>query len=104
MKKLFEKRYMLRQNWVLVLGFCLFAYFSYHLIQGDRSYIRQIGVERKIAALKAESEELICEHALLEKKVSMLRPGNINRDLLEERARIVLGYRFDGERDLILTQ
>jgi hypothetical protein len=31
----------------------------------------------------------------------MMRPGSVNRDLLEERARVVLGFRREGEKDLL---
>jgi hypothetical protein len=33
----------------------------------------------------------------------MLRPGKINRDLLTERVRKQLGYRYEGERELLMS-
>lgn len=92
----------LRQNWVFGLGLVLSIYFAYHLIQGERSYIRLIGLNQAIARETNSHEKLKTEHVELAHRVQMLRPGSINRDFLEERARSVLGYRAPQEMDVIL--
>ncbi len=101
MKKLLEQRYLVRKNLVTLIGIGLFVYFSYHLIQGERSLLRYLTLEKSIASLEDKSEKLAKEHESLETKVAMLRPGSINKDLLEERARIVLGFRRPGEVDVL---
>ena len=102
MKTLLERRYLFRQNWVFILGLSLCLYFSYHLIQGERSYIRLIGLRQAIAREEANYQKLTADEAKLTQKVEMLRPGSINRDYLEERVRTMLGYRSDAEMDVIL--
>lgn len=104
MRDLLDRRYRFRQNWVFVLGFALSLYFSYHLIQGERSYIRLIGLEQGIARETAQYDQLTKEREALAEKVQMLRPGSINRDYLEERARAMLGYRAPDEMDVIARQ
>lgn len=52
--------------------------------------------------MKETNEQLKTEHADLETRVSMLRSGSIDKDLLEERARITLGFRHQGEKDILL--
>ena len=104
MKKLLEQRYLVRKNLVTLIGIGLFVYFSYHLILGERSLIRYMTLEKSTAELEQESFKLTHDHEQLEKKVSMLRPGSINKDLLEERARIVLGFRRPGEVDVLSSK
>lgn len=102
MKRLIEKRYILRRNMMAVIGICLSVYFSYHLIAGQRGYFRLTTLEKRIASVSGEHDALKQQRLALEKKVIMMRPGSIDRDLLEERARHVLGYRHADE--LILLQ
>lgn len=102
MKKLIEKRYVLRRNLMAVIGICLSFYFCYHLVAGQRGYLRLASLEYKIEKLSAEYEANRAEREKLEKRVVMMRPGTIDRDLLEEQARKMLGYRYDDE--LILLQ
>ena len=104
MKKLLEQRYLVRKNLVTLIGIGLFVYFSYHLILGERSLIRYMTLEKSVATLEKQSFELAHDHEQLEKKVSMMRPGSINKDLLEERARIVLGFRRPGEVDVLSSK
>lgn len=101
MKKLIEQRYILRQNLLTIIGFCLFCYFSYHAALGERSYIGLISLERQVAKVSEQHEHLKTEREALEKKVTMLRPGSIDRDLLEERARYILGYGYENERIIL---
>jgi cell division protein FtsB len=51
--------------------------------------------------MEQQKEELKSKREDLETKVAMLRPNSINKDLLEERARIVLGFRKTGEMDVL---
>lgn len=101
MKRLLEQRYLVRKNLVTLIGIGLFMYFSYHLIQGERSYIRYISLNQSVSTLEQETVDLKEQRRELETKVAMMRPGSINRDMLEERARVVLGFRRDGEKDLL---
>jgi len=50
-------------------------------------------VSKQIEALTSQKTTLEAEEALLQKKNAMMRPGSVDKDLLEERVRTVLGYR-----------
>lgn len=78
-------------------------YFSYHLIQGERSYMRYISLNQTVQTMEKQASDLQTKRKELETRVAMMRPGSINRDLLEERARVVLGFRRDGEKDVLMT-
>jgi cell division protein FtsB len=86
-----------------VIGIALFCYFSWHLVQGERSYVRLIGLENRIEQVRADYRRVHTRRKALEKRVTMLRPGKINRDLLTERVRKQLGYRYEGERELLMS-
>ncbi len=98
MKRLIEQRYIVRKNFIAIIGICLSVYFCYHLIAGERGYLRFLSLENRIVTAEATLEDLSAQRADKEEKVVMMRPGSINRDLLEERARVVLGYRYADEK------
>ena len=92
MRKLIAQRYVIRRNWLPIIGFCLLCYFTYHVVLGERSYIKLMSLEREITKVSAEYDNLHEERAALEEKVVRMRPGSLDRDLLEERVHYVLGY------------
>jgi cell division protein FtsB len=102
MRQLLEHNDLVRKNLLTLVGLGLCFYFSYHLLQGERSYFRYLSLNQKISEMKGRSENLKSEHTALETRVSMLRSGSIDKDMLEERARIVLGFRNEGEKDILV--
>ena len=98
MKALIHKRYILRQNLFAVIGLCLCFYFSYHALLGDRSYLKLMTLNHQVEQMAGRYDDLHAQKTALERRVSMMRPGSIDPDLLEERARHVLGYTKPGER------
>lgn len=101
MKRLIEQRYTLKQNILTIIGICLCLYFSYHLIFGTRSYLSYVMLERNTERLAATYDGLRAEREALESRVRKLRPGSLDRDMLEEQARIVLGYSYPEDRIIL---
>jgi len=101
MKKLISQRYLIRQNLVTIIGFCLCAYFSYHSALGTRSYFGAQKLKEAIAETTMEYESLHEQRLALQTKVERLRPDSLDRDLLEERARTILGYTYPDEQIII---
>ena len=97
MSKLIGYRHLIRQNLIVLIGLCLSFYFCYHLLAGPRSYLRLMSLENQITSVTQEYQLVKAERSALERKVIMMRPGSIDQDLLEEQARKVLGYRYEGE-------
>jgi cell division protein FtsB len=81
----------------LVIG-----YFGVNAYSGNRGLRAKQDLDQQIAALGTELATLKAEHAYWERHVSMLRPGSIDADMLDERARALL-YMVDP-RDLILRR
>lgn len=75
-----------------LIGICLALYFGYHALHGERGIFaigeldRKIGAAREVLSLETERRNL------LEHRVVLLRPGSIDPDLLEERARLLLNF------------
>lgn len=83
--------------WGPMAGIVLLVYFAFHIIQGERGIIAlaQVQVEIKQAlATKGRAAEV---RRAWENRVERLRPESLDPDLLEERARAVLGLIRDDE-------
>ena len=75
-----------------VIGMTVVVYFAYHAVQGDRGLLALGKLRTEVDSLQARVLDLREERLELARKVQMLRPESIDPDLLEERARILLGY------------
>jgi len=81
-----------------VAGISLFAYFAYHLVEGDRGLIAWRGLADQIKVAEAQRDQARAERLALDRRVSLLRPGHLDRDMLDERARAVLNRIGPDER------
>jgi cell division protein FtsB len=90
----------LRQILGPLFGAAVMAYFAYHAVQGDRGLLAWWNLRFELDRANAELAEVSAEKRLLEHRVSLLRPESLDRDMLEERARIMLGVA--DPRDLIV--
>ncbi len=88
---------LFRENILSLIGICLCVYFSYHALLGNRSLVKLYSLETQIETLSQEKTTHTFTKDSLQKKVSMMRPGSVDRDLLEGQARLVLGYRQPEE-------
>lgn len=75
-----------------VLGFCVLAYFVYHAVEGDRGLSALVRLNEQAQLARLTLEELSSERAALDRRVALLRPNNLDPDLLEERARAILNW------------
>ena len=76
-----------------VLIVCLLCiYFSYHLLQGERSLWSYVDNQTKISEAQAELSQIEAETAALSDKINRLQLTSLDADFLEERARYLLGY------------
>lgn len=67
-------------------------YFGVHALTGDRGLLTGGRREETLAARTQELARLRAERQSLETQVRLLSNDNLSRDLLEERARALLGY------------
>ena len=97
MSVLHEIRRRARQVFPQVLLACTLGYFAYHTMQGERGLLSWLRLENELKVARVESAVLTEERRLLEHRVRRLRPDGLDRDLLEERARVLLNYGLEGE-------
>ena len=81
------------------LAFLIF-YFGFQALTGDRGLLSLTQRNEQLAARKAELAQLQAERRDLEARSHLLRDGQISRDLVEERARYLLG--FSDPRDYVI--
>ena len=96
----FQKR--LRQSIAPVLGACVFGYFAYHAIQGERGILAWLQISQQLAESQATLDELAAEHEDIQRRVSLLSPSSLDPDLLDERARVMLNLAEPDDRLVII--
>ncbi|HEX9461877.1 MAG TPA: septum formation initiator family protein [Alphaproteobacteria bacterium] len=75
-----------------VLGFCVVGYFVYHSIEGDRGLTAYVRLSERLVEAQAQLDEIQAERKALERRVKLLRADNLDPDMLDERARVILNY------------
>lgn len=75
-----------------VIGITVVAYFAYHAVQGDRGMISLGKLRHDVEQLQAQVLDARAERMDMERNVHALRSASLDPDLLEERARTLLGY------------
>jgi len=83
----------------LVLAALIF-YFGFNALTGDRGLLTTRQRETTLAEDEAQLAALKAEHAELAQRAALLADGHVSRDLLEERAHVVLG--FADPRDYVI--
>ena len=73
------------------------VYFGYHSVEGDHGLLSLRGLNAEMAELEQKAAGVQAEKAALEGKVANLRRDNLDLDLLDERARAVLGFHEPNE-------
>lgn len=86
-----------------VIGMTVVVYFTYHAVQGDRGLIALGKLRQDVDQLQAQVLDARAERMEMERKVYALRSDSLDPDLLEERARQMLGYGYADEL-VVITQ
>ena len=78
----------------------LIVYFAMSALTGDRGLLSSNQRDAALVAKSRELADLRAERADLEQRAHLLRDTSLSRDLLEERARSLLG--FADPRDYVI--
>ena len=97
-----------RRTFLTVLGLYTFAalfigYFAANAYTGNHGLRAQQDLGQQFTTLKAELAALKAERALWERRVSLLRADRIDPDMLDERARALVGYVDPRDLTLLLN-
>ena len=82
-----------RMRWAFAPALYLFAflYVGFHTVQGNNGLLSLHDLRTDLEQVTAMAHEAREERIALEMKVGRLRADNLDKDLLDERAREVLG-------------
>ena len=84
---------------IAVLAFLIF-YFGFQALTGERGLLAVSARNEILASRTAELRKLRAERSELEARARLLRDNDLSRDLLEERARSLLG--LSDPRDYVI--
>jgi cell division protein FtsB len=80
---------------ILAAGF--FSYFGYHIVHGDLGMDAAKDFERRRLERVAELDELVKDRRELERQVSLMSDGSLEKDMLDEKARYSLNVSRSDE-------
>ncbi len=100
MDKLIDIRFKFYRNLPVLVGVCLFMYFSYHSVSGHRSYSQLVKLTASLQQQKQTLENLEQEKIALGVKVRTMRPDSLSSDMVDEQVRLILGY--NNSNDIIV--
>ena len=78
--------------WMLVA-----FYMGYHTLHGERGLFALMRDRHEVAQLTTELQETKSSREMMERRVSHLRDSSLDRDLLDEQMRRMLGVMKKGE-------
>ncbi len=98
-----EIRQRARHVFLPVLGVSALVYFTYHAVQGDRGLIAYVHLTAEIELANEYLTQVGAARQALETDVALLQPDGLDRDMLDERARAVLGLAHADEVLILLA-
>lgn len=78
----------------------LICYFLFHAVSGDRGWLAQVQLEQQLNRYHSELDLVRAERINLEHRVNNIGNETLDLDLLDEQARLVLGY--SGRREVMV--
>lgn len=92
----------LRYSWFPALAGAACCYFYYHAIEGRYGLEQSKAYAQQIVSLDSQFDELSAIRERLEARTSALSDGSLERDMIDEQARTMLGLSRGNE--LVLLQ
>ena len=89
--------HQLRQCILPLSCIAIIGYISYHAVQGDRGLAAWRQLSQRIDGASGELLRYRTARVDLEHRVSLLRLDGLDRDMLDERSRIILGLAHPDE-------
>ena len=86
------------------LAALLIGYFGINAYNGDRGLKAKEDIDRQMATLTAELDHLKTEQARWERRIALLKSDDLDPDMLDERARILLDYADPHDLTLMLNR
>lgn len=97
MKKAKKIRRVFKGTGIILFGIVFSIYFSYHLLNGKRGVFAYQELSKEVAMLKTVAYETETKKLAVANKIERLSADNLDLDLLDESARVVLSMSLEGE-------
>lgn len=91
---------VLRQIIGPLIGAAVVGYFAYHTVEGERGLVALTQLQVRVNAAEKALSEVRGERQVLERRARLLRPDNLDPDMLDEQGRRVLDVA--GPDDLVV--
>lgn len=98
---LYSKRLNLRTFLLTLTCVGMICYFCYHIVSGGRGVIAYFKLSSEHSSLQSEFELARSERINLEHRSNLLKSESLDLDLLEQQAKMNLGYAKPHEMVLI---
>ncbi|CBI76273.1 conserved protein of unknown function [Bartonella clarridgeiae 73] len=79
------------------------SYFSYHIYHGKYGLYSRSKINQHIIELKEEFHQVKAERISIEKRISLLRDGHIEKDMLDEYVRKNLNFSKPNELTILTS-
>ncbi|OLL53813.1 septum formation initiator family protein [Bartonella henselae] len=98
-----QKRRSIKMRFVLpLMTVGVLSYFSYHIYHGEYGLYSRSEVNQYIVELEEELQKLEAERIFIEKRISLLRNGHIEKDMLDEYVRRNLNFSKPNELTILI--
>lgn len=97
-----KRRTRLRYFVLPVLSAACLSYFAHHAYEGTYGLRSSEALSSRALELRTELADLAAARAQLEWQVQLMEDGSIERDMIDERARSVLGV--VSSRDIVILR
>jgi cell division protein FtsB len=98
-----RRRHAILTALALYLFAALFiGYFAVNAFTGNHGLRAQADLDQQLAGMQGELARLKAERLEWERRVRLLRPDQIDPDMLDERARALLGYADPRDLTMLL--
>ena len=87
-----------------LFGVLALFYLAFHTVNGERGIFALIKASSQLETLKGQLAEVSAKRQAMESRVALISNQSLDLDMLDERARIVLGYTGKDERVIFLNE
>ncbi|PYE86441.1 FtsB family cell division protein [Phyllobacterium leguminum] len=99
-----QKRKSIRGRLILpALAAGFLYYFGFHAYHGEYGLYSRVKLEEQVKIMEAQLGDLTGKRAALEREVSLVRDGSIEKDMLDEQARRALNLSRPDEVTIMLS-
>lgn len=81
-----------------VLMLLMLLYFIFHSVYGSRGILAYFKLQAELSSSHKKLELLMAERLEIENRTKLLRHESIDKDMLDEKIRNVLGFSAPGEK------